>query len=473
MRPEDARDSYERALGIDAGLEYIYGAWLHSRMKICDWSGLDADAARLFEKIENGEPATLPFPLLALVDSPSLQRKAAEIWIDDKRPGSLALPPIAKRARPAKIRIGYFSADFHNHATSHLIAELFERHDRNRFEIAAFSFGPDNSDEMRKRIRAASDLFVDVRRATDKEIALKSRELAIDIAIDLKGLTQANRMGIFARRAAPIQVSYLGYPGTCGAKYIDYLIADATLIPPGSRQHYHEKIAYLPHTYQVNDRRRLIADRSFSREELGLPPAGFVFCSFNNNYKITRAGFESWMRILGQVDGSVLWLLEDNPTASRNLRMAARARGVSDERLVFAKRLPVAEHLARHRAADLFIDTLPCNAHTTASDALWAGLPVLTCIGEAFAARVAASLLRAVGLPELITDTRDEYETLAVELATNPRSLGQIKKVLAQNRLGTPLFDSQLFTAHIEAAYAQMHEKYQSDLPPDHIFVSP
>ena len=297
------------------------------------------------------------------------------------------------------------------------MAELFERHDRGRFELVGISYGPDNRDEMRIRLSAAFDHFVDVRTKTDSEVAALSRDLGIDIAVDLKGFTEEARTGIFSRRAAPIQVNYLGYPGTMAAPYMDYIVADPILIPPESRQHYAEKIVYLPDSYQVNDRKRRISDKEFTRAELGLPPTGFVFCCFNNNFKITPNTFNGWMRILKQVEGSVLWLLEDNETAANNLRREAEARGVEPARLVFARRMPLPEHLARHRAADLFIDTLPYNAHTTASDALWAGLPVLTRIGESFAGRVAASLLNAVGLPELITATQEQYEAMAVALA--------------------------------------------------------
>ncbi|MBV8307059.1 MAG: hypothetical protein JO274_06240, partial [Gammaproteobacteria bacterium] len=283
---------------------------------------------------------------------------------------------------------------------------------------------------------------------------------------------QDGRIGIFSGRAAPIQVSYLGYPGTSGAPYIDYLIADPTLIPQESRAHYSEKVVYLPHSYQVNDRQRQIADKVFTRAELDLPPTGFVFCCFNQNYKITPQTFDGWMRILRQVAGSVLWLLEDNKTAADNLRRQAQARGVNAERLIFAPRMPLPEHLARHRAADLFIDTLPCNAHTTASDALWAGLPVLTRMGEAFAARVAASLLNGIGLAELVTTTQEQYEATAIALAGDPGRLAEFKDRLHRNRLTMPLFDSEQFTRDLENAYSQMYERYQTGLSPEHIYVA-
>ena len=470
-RHEEALESYGRALKIKPDYEFLYGTWLHTRMRICDWPDLQKDISVLIDKISCGEKALNPFALLAISSSPALQRQAAEICGQDKNFLSHALPELPVRRGRDKIRVGYFSADYHNHATTYLMAELFERHDRSRFELIAFSYGPATNDEMRTRVVAAFDKFIDVRTNSDMNVALLSRKLEVDIAVDLKGFTQDSRPGIFASRAAPLQVNYLGYPGTTGAKYIDYLIADPTLIPEVHRQHYSEKIAYLPNSYQVNDAKRRISDKGYTREELGLPQTGFVFCCFNNSYKITPGIFDSWTRMLKEVDGSVLWLLEDNPKAASNLIKEAGLRGVNAERLIFAKRMPLADHLARHRLADLFLDTLPCNAHTTASDALWAGLPVLTCVGEAFASRVAASLLNAIHLPELITTTTEEYEALAIELATNPGKLKQIRHKLEKNRLTTPLFDTRLFTRHIEAAYYEMYERYQAGFPPDHIHV--
>ena len=284
--------------------------------------------------------------------------------------------------------------------------------------------------------------------------------------MDLKGYTQDSRPGIFAHRCAPVQVNYLGYPGTMGADFMDYLIADKVVIPPESQQHYLEKIVYLPHSYQVNDGQREIADTVWRKADLGLPEEGFVFCCFNNTYKITPHTFASWMRILQAVPGSVLWLLGDNETAQRNLQRYVQEAGVEPERLVFAPRMPLPEHLARHNAADLFLDTLPCNAHTTASDALWAGLPVLTQQGQSFAARVAASLLHAVGLPELIVHTAREYEELAIALARDPLRLNQIKQKLAAQRDTAPLFNAKQLARHIEQAYQTMHERAQAGLAP-------
>lgn len=467
-RYEEAVESYDRALKIKPDYEFLYGVCLHTRMKICDWSDAENQFAQLAEKVERDEKASIPFPMLALSSSPALQRKSAEIWVQANYPKSHALLKIDKHLKHDKIRIGYFSADFHDHPVSFLIAELFEKHNRTRFELTAFSLGPDKNDGTRKRLIAAFDNFIDVSTRSDKDVAMLARDLKIDIAIDLGGHTQGGRTGIFAMRAAPLQVNYLGYPGTMGAEYMDYLIADSTLIPESHQNDYAEKIVYLPNSYQSNDTKRFIADKHFIRAELGLPQTGFAFCCFNNNYKITPDTFDSWMRILKQVEGSVLWLFEDNAKAASNLRKEAKLRGVNSERLVFAWRMPLPEHLARHRLADLFLDTLPYNGHTTTSDALWAGL---TGIGETFVGRVAASLLNAIHLPELITSTPKSYEAAAIELAAHPDKLTAIKRKLADNRLTTPLFDIRLFIRHIEAAYTGMYDHHQSGLAPKHFYV--
>jgi predicted O-linked N-acetylglucosamine transferase (SPINDLY family) len=349
---------------------------------------------------------------------------------------------------------------------------MFEHHDKTQFEITAISIGPDDASALRDRLEDAFDEFFDGSLLSDDEIARWIKQKEIDILIDLNGFTQNARTGIFARRPAPIQVNYLGFPGTMGASYIDYLFADATLVPQSHQQDYSEKIVYLPNSYQVNDRKRAISERALTREDMGLKDNSFVFCCFNNNFKIAPETFDRWSRVLRQVDGSVLWLLESNATAAGNLRKEARGKGLDPDRLIFAPLVPLPDHLARHRCADLFLDTLPYNAHTTASDALWSGLPVLTQIGETFAGRVAASLLIAIGLPELITSTPQAYEELAIELATNPKKLAAIKCKLASNRLTTPLFDTHLFTRHIEKAYEAIYERYQAGLPPDHIYVT-
>jgi predicted O-linked N-acetylglucosamine transferase (SPINDLY family) len=470
-RFEEALASYDKAIALKPDCEFVLGDLIHMKMKICDWSNLETQIALLVHKIDHAEKVSQPFPLLAATNSPELQRKAAEIYARARYPLNNAIPKIAKRQRRNKICIGYFSADFRKHPGAYTMVEMLERHDHSKFEIIGFSFSPESEYELKSRLEPAFDKFIDVNSYKDIDVARLARNMEIDIAIDRNGFTNYCRPNIFAARAAPLQVSYKAYPGTMGTDYIDYLIADPIVVPADHRRNYSEKIAYLPNSYQVYDTKRCISDKAFTRAEMGLPQEGFVFCCFNNNYKITPEVFDCWMRILTRIDGSVMWLLEDNAKATSNLRKEAEIRGVHPERLIFAKRMPPPGHLARHRLADLFLDTLPYNAHTTASDALWAGLPVLTRIGETFAGRVAASLLNAIGLNELITSTPQAYEALAIELATNPEKLAAIKRKLANNRLTTPLFDTQMYTRHIEAAYKAIYERYQANLPPDHIYV--
>lgn len=471
-RFDEAVASYDRAVALNPDQKYLLGARQYAKMQSCDWTDLAQDVERMIAGLEAKRTVSVPLNVLALVDSLPLQRLAAQIWVREECPPDDRLGPIAPRARGERIRVGYFSADFRIHPVSVLTAELFESHDHNRFEIIAFAFGPDTDDVVRTRLRRAFDRFIDVREQTDADVALLARKLEIDIAVDLGGFTQYARSGIFALRAAPVQVAYLGYPGTLGSSYIDYLVADGRLIPAGSEQYYAEKIIYLPGSYLVSDTRRPIADRVFSREEMGLPRTGIVFCCFNRSFKISPATFDAWMQILKRVEGSVLWLSEGNPTAVSNLRDHAARRGVDPQRLIFAQQIPsMAEHLARHRAADLFLDTLPYNAHTTACDALWAGLPVLTCAGEAFAGRVGASLLTAIGLPELITTTWAQYQDLAVRLATNPAELAMLRQKLAHNRNQTLLFDTARFARHLESAFVRISERWRANLPPDHIVV--
>jgi len=353
------------------------------------------------------------------------------------------------------------------------MAELFERHDRARFETIAVSFGPDDGSEMRARLRAAFDRFIDVKGSSDGEIAGIMRDLEIDIAVDLKGFTENSRPGIFAHRPAPITVSYMGFPATMNSELIDYIIGDRIIIPETEKSNYSEKVVYLPDSYWVNDSKKRISERKFSRAELGLPENGFVFCCFNNNYKIRPNFFDVWMRLLRAVEGSVLWLFEGNPAVARNLRREAQARGIAPERLIFAPRMELEDHLARHRFADLFLDTLPYNAHTTATDALWTGLPVLTCTGTTFVGRVCTSLLNAVGLPEMITESLDAYEALALKLANDQDALAAIKEKLAGNRGSHPLFDTDRFRRHVEAAFVTMFERRQRGEPPASFSVEP
>jgi predicted O-linked N-acetylglucosamine transferase (SPINDLY family) len=461
----EAAANYERALALDPDIKCLFGTHLHVRMMLCDWTDFEANLAQLAARIERGEVACLPHAFLAACGSAALQRRVAEIWMNEECPPNPSLPSIPRWHGHEKIRIGYFSPDFRDHPVSRLTAELFELHDRTRFEITAFSWGPNTDDEMRERLQGAFDRFIDVRAESDRSVALSARSLELDIAVDLAGFTGEGRPGVFALRAAPLQIGYIGYLGTMAAPYMDYLIADPILVPPDYRQYYAEQILYLP-SYQANDSKRRIAAKSFTRQELGLPATGFVFCCFNANYKITPTIFSGWMRILGRVPGSALLLYAGSPRVQGNLRAEAQRRGVDPARLVFAESLPAALYLARYRAADLFLDTLPYNAGTTASDALWAGLPVLTCAGEAFASRMGASLLTAIHLPELITSTPEEYEALAIELATHPERLGQLKQRLADHRLTTPLFDSRRFTANLEEAYLSIYRRYRAELAP-------
>jgi len=470
-RFEAAAECFQKCRELNPNLDYAQGNLIAARMRACDWSAHASGISDLLTTIRGGRKGAKPFDVLALTADPVVQRQAAEIWCQDHWPQDKAFAAPGASPAGSRITVGYFSADFFDHATAQLMVNFFERQDRSRFELIAFSFGPDRHDAMTERLSRAYDQFIDVRSMSDAEVARLSNRLGVDLAVDLKGYTQDSRPGVFAQRAAPVQVSYLGYPGTMGAGWIDYLIADECLIPQASRGHYTEKIVYLPDSYQVNDGGRRIAETTFTRGDAGLPEAGFVFCCFNNNYKITPPTFDGWMRILGQVEGSMLWLLEDHPAASAHLRDEARQRGIAGERLAFARRMPAAEHLARHRLADLFLDTLPYNAHTTASDALWVGLPVLTCTGDSFASRVAASLLHALGLPELVTDRQEEFERCAVELATQPDRLRAVTGKLARNRLTMPLFDTALFTRHLEDAFVAMVERHRRGLAPDHLYI--
>ena len=465
---EAAIASYDRALELKPHIEFLSGQRLHTKMQICDWRNFELELGSLGAGIARNEAVCNPFFFLALSESPALQRKAAEIWVREQCPANSELPAMARRPRRDKIRLGYFSADYRNHAVAILTAELFELHDRSKFEVIAFSLGPDTQDQLRVRLAGAFDRFIDVRDMSDRDIALLAREIELDIAIDLGGFTVGSRTTIFAMRAAPLQVSYLGYLGTTGADYMDYLIADECLVPAAHRGHYAEKLIYL-RSYQVNDSRRQLPGERFTRDELGLPPSAFVFCCFNDNYKITPSTFDGWMRILGAVPGSVLFLYAASEAARRNLKQEALTRGVDAERLVFGAKLPYCDYLARYCSADLFLDTLPYNAGTTASDALWMGLPVITCCGDAFASRVAGSLMHAVGLAELITTTRSEYEQLAVALATDPQRLAKMREHLAGNRSRAPLFDTRRFAEDLEAAFVEIHERHCSGLPPEHI----
>jgi predicted O-linked N-acetylglucosamine transferase (SPINDLY family) len=467
-RLDEAAQSYAEAVRLNAGFVEAQGRLLFQRALMCQWN----EGTTAFDPPPPGigDGATSPFGALALEDDAANHLMRSKIWARAKYPRTQHR---GFKAAPASgpIRIGYFSADFHDHATMYLMAKLFETHDKNRFEVHAFSYGPDRQDGMRQRLRNAVSAFHDVRDLSDKDIADLSSSAGIDIAVDLKGYTQDARSGIFAHRAAPVQINYLGYPGSMGVDFIDYIMADDIIIPDEKRHFYSEKVISLPGSYQINDDSRLISTNIPERSALGLPEDGFVFCCLNNNFKIRPDQFELWMRLLRNVDGSVLWLLRDNPWAEANLRNQASARGVDPNRLVFADRAPAPDHLARHACADLFLDTFNCNAHTTASDALWAGLPLITKVGDGFAARVAASLLSAIGLPELITNSAEDYENLALELATNPARLAAINRKLLENKATTSLFDTELCTRNIEQAYELVHGRFSRGQSPVHCRV--
>lgn len=449
---------------------YALGSFFNAKLHGCDWHDYEKLSQVITARVRLGLEAEVPFSFLAFSKSVSDQFICSINFTKHKYPPKSPIHSgeIYQHTKP---RIAYLSADFHNHATSYLMAGLFEAHDHEKFEIIAISFGPDTPDEMRQKLLPCFTQFIDVNAMTDNQVANLIKELEIDIAVDLKGFTGDSRTGIFAYKAAPIQINYLGYPGTMGASYMDYIIADPHVIPESDRDYYSEKIIYLPDTYQANDSQRKIADTLISRKEAGLPEHGFVFCCFNNNYKITPEIFDIWMRLLNNNENSVLWLLDDNPTAVKNLKKEAEARGINASRLVFAERVMVAEHLARQRLADLFLDTLPYNAHTTASDALWAGLPVLTYKGDCFASRVASSLLSAVGMDELITESLEEYEHLASKLAKDKILLDQLKQKLNRNIKTKPLFDTGRFCRHLESAYLTAWQIQQNGKPAEHIFV--
>jgi predicted O-linked N-acetylglucosamine transferase (SPINDLY family) len=459
---DQALASYSQAMALAPDHKFAFSGIAGCAMKFCDWTRWGELSDELCHHARKRQSVISPFILLGYNDDAALHLSCAQNYVLDRfgaTPQRIGYGPIW---RNDKIRVAYLSSDFRRHAVAYLVAELFERHDRSRFEVIGVSFGPDDGSDMRSRLAAAFDRFVDVRMQGDQDVAQLINDLQVDIVVDLNGHTQHGRPGILAFRPAPIQVSYLGFPGTTGADFIDYIIADAIVLPFDQQPHYTEHIVHLPDCFQVNDRKRTIASHTPTRQELALPTEGVVFCCFNNTWKITPPVFDVWMRLLKGVAGSVLWLRRDNQYAEANLRNEAAARGIDPARLVFAGPLPHhGDHLARYSLADLFLDTLPYNAHTTASDALWSGLPVLTCRGKTFAGRVAPSLLTAVGLPELSTDSLEEYEALALRLAIDRTLRSGFRERLRKNRLQCSLFDTNRFCQHIEAAYTTMWGLWQ------------
>lgn len=458
---------FDRLLAREPDHPYARGTRFNVRARNCDWTHGDAEGVIIIDKAMRGTAVDFPFPFLSVSDSAEAQRACAQTFARDKFPAA-ASPRDRQWQRPhGRIRVAYVSRDLRNHAVSRLMAGIFERHDRGRFEIHAISLMPGREGPFDRRVKAAFDRFYDVSADGDAQICALIRRLDIDVAVDLTGFTEGARTQIFANRAAPVQINYLGFPGTMGTPYMDYMIADRYVVPPHRAMHYEENVVYLPHCFQANDDRREAPAPIPGRLELGLPESGFVWCCMNAAAKINAAMFDIWMRLLHETPHSVLWLLAGTDAMRENLRREAQKRGVSPDRLVFAAHVSYDANIARMRAADLYLDTLPFNAGATASDVLWAGLPLLTCSGNAFAARMAGSLLRTIGLTELATDDLAEYERRALLLARSPESLGRIRAHLDVVRPTTPLFDSERFCRHLESAYAHMTERSHRGDPPE------
>lgn len=452
---QEAIAAYDKGLSLKPGDSEAFSMRLSAKMHLADWSNFNAERADAISRIKSGAPI-YPFIALAVSSSPAEQLQCARLFAEHK------FPPADKPLWQGeiyshdRIRVAYLSGDFREHPVANLMAGMFERHDRSRFEVTGVSFGGDQNSPLRRRIEGAFERFLDVRLKTDQETANLLRDLEIDIAVDLMGYTQNARTGILARRPAPIQVSYLGYLGTMGAAFIDYVIADKVVLPDDQQIDYTEKIVHLPDCFLATDDKLEISSHTPSREEAGLPTDGFVFCCFNNSYKLGPANFEVWMRLLRAVDGSVLWLAESNPQTAANLRRETERAGIHAGRVIFARHVPLSEHLARQKLADLFLDTMPYNAGATAAAALWSGIPVLTVIGETFVGRMAASMLYSIGLPELVTNSPADYEALALRIAQNPPLAASLKDRLMRNRETHSLFDTARFTRHVEDAYEEM-----------------
>lgn len=457
---------FERLIALKPDHDYALGLLFYERAHLCDWAGQAELGTRIREAVLEGKRATKSLAFMSVSDQASEHLICARLFASQQCPKKPVSLWNGEAYRHEKIRIAYVSPDFREHPVGHLMAGIFEQHDKSRFETIAISLGVDDGSRLRGRMLAAFDQFHDVRSLGTEQIARKMRELEVDIAIDLGGYTSDTRTEVFAWRPAPVQVNFLGYPGTMGSDYFDYILADRQVIPPHHQAYYTERVAYLPHSYLPTDASVQISPRTPSRTECGLPESGFVFCSFSHDYKIAPPLFDSWMRLVRAVPGSVLWLMSRGEAARANLRREAEARGVDGARLVFAERVPAVEdHLARYRQADLFLDTHPYNAHTTGADALMAGLPVVTCRGESFPSRVGASLLHAIGMPELVTESFAGYEALALLLALEPARLARCRARLAERRTTHPLFDTPRFCGDLEATLASMHRGVPPALP--------
>ncbi len=461
-----AIESYKKALALNPQLHHAKVHLVHQKQHICDWHDLNDDIAEIRHWVKTQPSAQIsPFAFLAMPTTTAEEQKiCADNWVNNRYAGlaqhgkQLNFTHAAHHKSQKKIRLGYLSADFRLHPLAFLVSELIEMHDRSQFEIIGFSYGVNDKTSARARLEKAFDQFHDIRQLSEIEAAKKIYGCHVDILVDLTGFTQTSRSGIAALRPAPINVNWLGFPGTMGTfghePLFDYILTDSFISPPESSANYAEKLAPLPHSYQPNDRKRPVG-KTPSRQDCALPEQAFVFCCFNQSFKITSDIFAVWMRLLNAVPNSVLWLLDCNPWAKQHLTCEAATHGIAAERLIFAPRVAIAEHLARHAHANLFLDTLPYNAHTTCSDALWMGLPVLTCAGDTFAARVAGSLIKAAGLPELITYTLQDYEEKALSLAQNPALLTTMKQKLLSEKMTSALFDTASFTQSLEAIYQQ------------------
>jgi predicted O-linked N-acetylglucosamine transferase (SPINDLY family) len=461
----DATTSYERAIVLKPGYAEAQSELIHLRQLACDWRSRAADDTALLDLVHRGH-AVEPFVLLGTTASPTEQLRCARQWAARFQRPSVLSSNARQKAPGERIRLGYLSGDFRHHPLAFLMVDLLAQHDRSRFEVIGYDIGPDDGSAIRGRVVAACDRFVELRELSDLPAAQAIARDGMDIVVDLSGYTSAARPDVLAYRPAPLQVSYLGYIGSMGADFVDYVIADAVALPSDQQEFYDERIVHLPVSYQANGTSRAITDRQFSRVECGLPVHGCVFCCFNTSYKITPKIFAIWMRLLAGVPDSVLWLVGADPLTESNLQREAAARGIAAERLVFAPKIGHAEHLARYRLADLFLDTLPYSAGATASDALWAGLPVLTQLGAGFAGRMAASVLTAVGLPELIANSAAEYEAKALRLATHPAERQLLRTFLQERGRASSLFDAVRCARHLEAAFAAMWQRRSDGLPP-------
>ena len=472
-QPVEACKAFLKSAEIDPSKNGALGRALHQKMLMADWSGIKELNDEIVKRLHQNQDVVDPFGYMGFSDSESDLHLAGTLYLDKKHSPLPAGFSLKKYPRHKKIKIAYVSGEFREHANGSLMTGLIECHDKEKFEVIGLDNGHGDDGNLRRRLIASFDEFIDIRGIGDFDLAEQLRAKEVDILFNLNGFFGAHRTGLFANRAAPIQINFLGCPGTMGVDYMDYLIADNIVIPKTSYQHYSEKIISLPHSYQINDSKRPELKRTITRKECGLPEDVFVFCCFNNIYKITPETFKRWMGVLKRVPHSVMWFYYNYPEAPENLKREAQSLGVDSSRLIFSPYIKMAEHIERNILADLFLDSLPYNAHTTASDALWANVPVLTLQGKSFAGRVAASLLHAIEMPELITYHEQEFEDRAVDLATHPEKLSALKVKLSKNRLTTPLFDTKLYTKHFEAALIEAYERYQSDLPPAHIQVKP